>query len=281
MGDVAVHGVGIGLRREHYAEILGCTRALDFLEIVPENFVARGGRPLAVLDACAQRWPIAAHGVSVSLGGPDPFDAEYLGGLRALLDRCRVTAYTDHLCYAAAGGTSYYDLLPLPFSAAAATHAAARIRECQDRLQRPVAVENISYYATMPGSTSDEGDFVREVVERADCGLLLDVNNVYVNAVNADRDPFEMLWALPTERAVRIHLAGHVREGVRLVDNHGTAVDPTVWAMYRAVIERHGAIPTLLEWDTDVPSLDRVLDEADLARAILADVALALAQEVA
>lgn len=281
MGDVAVYGVGIGLRREHYGEILGCTRALDFLEIVPENFVGRGGRPLAVLEACAQRWPIAAHGVSASLGGPDPFDAEYLEGLRALLDRCRVTAYTDHLCYAAIGGTSYYDLLPLPFSTAAATHAATRIRECQDRLQRPVAIENISYYAAMPGSTSDEGAFVREVVERADCGLLLDVNNVYVNAINADRDPFEMLWALPTERAVRIHLAGHVREGVRLIDNHGTAVDPTVWAMYRAVIERHGAIPTLLEWDTDVPSLDRVLDEADLARAIVTEVAAAPAQEVA
>jgi uncharacterized protein len=277
MGDAVLQGVGIGLRREHYGEILECTRVVDFLEIVPENFVAHGGRPLAVLHACAERWPIAAHGVSVSLGGADAFDAAYMRGLRALLDRCGTTQYSDHLCYAAIDGVAYYDLLPLPFSTAAARHAAARIREAEDLLQRPIAIENISYYATMPGSAQDEGAFVREVVERAQCDLLLDVNNVYVNAINHGCDPFEMLWALPTERAVRIHLAGHIREGVRLLDNHGAAVDPTVWSMYRAVIQRHGPIPTLLEWDTNIPSLDRVLDEADLARTILR----AQAQEVA
>jgi uncharacterized protein len=269
MSSAAVTGVGIGLRREHYGEILDCARPLDFLEIVPENFVGRGGRPLALLRACAERWPIAAHGVSMSLGGPDAFDQEYVVGLGGLLDACGTGRYTDHLCYAAIDGVAYHDLLPLPFTSAAARHAAARISELRDRLGRPVAVENISYYAVMPGSEKDEADFVREVIERADCELLLDVNNVYVNAINHGCDPFEMLWSLPTERAVQIHLAGHIREGERLLDNHGEAVCDPVWAMYRAVIERHGAIPTLIEWDTHIPPLGRVLDEADAARAIL------------
>ncbi len=279
MQNAGIAGVGIGLRREHYGEILQCTRPLDFLEIVPENFVGRGGAPLSLLRRCAERWPIAAHGVSVSPGGGDAFDGDYLAGLGALLGECGVERYTDHLCYAAIGGVAYYDLLPLPFCTAAARHTAARIVELGDRLQRPIAVENISFYATMPGSVQDEGDFVREVIERADCGLLLDVNNVYVNAVNHGCDPLEMLWALPTERAVHIHLAGHIREGERLLDNHGAAVGDPVWALYRAVMGRHGPIPTLVEWDTAIPALDRVLDEADKARAILQ--ACALQREVA
>ncbi len=268
MGKHTVHGVGIGLRREHYGEILQCSRTIDFLEIIPENFVRHGGRPLEMLRQCAERWAIAAHGVSMSLGGRDDLDEGYATGLAQLLDVCGSERYTDHLCYAAIDGVSYFDLLPLPFSTASARHAAGRITQVRDRLRRPIAVENISYYATMPGSSQAEGAFIHEVVERADCGLLLDVNNVYVNAINHDRDPFEMLWELPTERAVQIHLAGHVREGVRLIDNHGAAVNDTVWAMYRAVIERHGPIATLLEWDTNIPALDRVLDEADKARAI-------------
>ncbi|MFO0635340.1 MAG: DUF692 domain-containing protein [Nannocystaceae bacterium] len=263
-----ITGVGIGLRREHYGEILQCARALDFLEIVPENYLDRGGWPLQVLDGCAQRWPIAVHGVSMSIGGPDAYDPRHLGALRGLLERVGATRYTDHLCYATLGGVAFFDLLPLPWTSAAARHCAERILRLQDALGCAVAVENITDYARMPGATLDEGAFVHEVVERADCGLLLDVANVYVNACNHREDPFALLAALPLARAVQIHLAGSVVEDGRRIDNHGTAVPEPVWAMYRSVIERVGAVPTLIEWDNAIPTLDRVLDEADRARAI-------------
>ncbi|MBC8072485.1 MAG: DUF692 domain-containing protein [Deltaproteobacteria bacterium] len=265
-----LHGVGIGLRREHYDVIGTCTRGIDFLEIIPENFVGHGGYPRRVLRECAQRWPIAVHGVSASVGGPDPFDLEYLAGLRSLLDELGAAVYSDHLCYAAIDGVSFFDLLPLPFSSSTARHAAARIRELQDRLERRIAVENIAYYATMPGTTVSEGAFITEVLERADCGLLLDLNNVYVNARNHRRDPFECLHALPLARTLQIHLAGFCAEGERLIDDHGAAVDDSVWELYRSVIAQLGPVPTLIEWDNAIPALDRLLDEADRARAIQA-----------
>jgi uncharacterized protein (UPF0276 family) len=261
-------GVGIGLRREHFAALPTCEHAIGLLEIVPENFVGHGGRARAVLRACAERWPIAAHGVSLSLGGPDPIDHAYVRGLKTLLDELAVPLYTDHLCYASIGGISFHDLLPLPFSGEAVMHTARRIRELADALERPVAVENISYYATMPGSELDEGDFVRAVVEEADCGLLLDVNNAYVNARNHGLDPEAVLFALPLERTVHVHLAGHCPEDGRLVDDHGAPVDDAVWSLYGAVLARIGPRPTIVEWDTKIPPLARVLAEADRARAL-------------
>lgn len=263
-----IAGVGIGLRREHYAELLACERQLDFLEITPENYVGHGGWPRQVLRSCAERWPIATHGVSMSPGGPDPLEPGAIASLRALMDEVGSHTYSDHLCYASIAGTAFYDLLPLPWCTAAAKHTAARVRELQDRLQRPLALENISYYAVMPGSVDDEGAFVREVIERAGCGLLLDVANVFVNASNFGRDPFELLHALPLEHAVQVHLAGSVLEDGRRIDNHGAPVHDTVWRMYEAVIARCGALPTLVEWDNAIPPLARVLDEADRARAI-------------
>jgi uncharacterized protein (UPF0276 family) len=226
-----------------------------------------------VLRACAERWPIAVHGVSLSLGGPDRLDHAYLVVLKALLDEFAVPLYTDHLCYASIGGISFHDLLPLPFSGEAVMHTARRIREVADALERPVAVENISYYATMPGSELDEGAFVRAVVEEADCGLLLDVNNAYVNAVNHDRDPQAVLLELPLDRTVHIHLAGHCPEDGRLVDDHGAPVDDAVWSLYRSALARTGPRPTIVEWDTKIPPLARVLDEADRARAIARELA--------
>jgi hypothetical protein len=225
-----------------------------------------------MLLAARERWPMLAHGVSVSLGGPDRLHGEYLAGLRQLLDEIDAPFYTDHLCYGAIHGTVFHDLLPLPFTEEAVRHTAARIRELADRLERPVAVENISYYAVMPGSTMTEGQFVTAVCEEADCGLLFDVNNVYVNAINHGHDPFASMWALPLQRAWQIHLAGHIEEGPRLLDTHGSPVADTVWAMYRAALQELGPIPTLLEWDTQIPPLGRVLDEADKARAIHAEV---------
>ncbi|MEM7151350.1 MAG: DUF692 domain-containing protein [Myxococcota bacterium] len=266
-------GVGIGLRREHFAAIGGCDRALDWLEIIPENYVGRGGLVRRNLAQCRERWPVVAHGVSLSLGGPDPLDLEYVAGLKQLLDELEAPFYTDHLCYATIGGRNFYDLLPLPFSEEAVVHCAGRIRELADRLERPVGVENISYYAEMPGGSLSEGEFVSAVVTEAGCGLLLDVNNVYVNARNHDEDPVAALESLPLDAALQVHLAGHIEEGGRLLDNHGAPVLDEVWSLYRHALSKTGPVPTLIEWDTDIPPLDRVLDEADRARELWTEVA--------
>jgi uncharacterized protein len=269
--DRPLRGAGIGLRRRHFADIGLVARELDFVEIIPENYVGKGGHALRVLDACVERWPVLAHGVSMSIAGPDPLDHHWLRGLKRLLDRIGAPFYTDHLCFATVFGQATFDLIPPPFSDDAVEHCASRLRELADALERPVAVENISYYATMPGSSMAEAEFVRAVVEQADCLLLLDVNNVYVNAQNHGQDPDAALAALPLERACQIHLAGHRIEGPRLLDDHGAPVCDPVWELYRAALRRCGPIPTLIEWDTNIPALDRVLDEADRARAIQAE----------
>lgn len=262
-----VEGVGIGLRKPHFAALSTCARRLDWLEFVPENFVGVGGPSRRALDRCRERWGLAAHGVSIDVGGPDELDEGYLAALKGLLDALDVPYYTDHLCYASIGGTFFHDLLPLPFTDEAVRHVAWRTRAVADRLARPVALENISTYARMPGTMS-EGAFVTAVLEEADAGLLLDVNNVYVNAINHGEDPEASLLALPLHRTRQIHLAGHVREGPRLLDHHGSAVCDAVWGLFALALRHTGPVPVLLEWDTDIPPLDRVLDEADRARAI-------------
>jgi uncharacterized protein len=264
----APHGVGIGLRREHFGAIEACERRVDWLEIIPENYVDQGGLVQRNLARCRERWPVIAHGVSLSLGGPDPLPEPYVTGLRRLLDELQAPFYTDHLCYATIDGVNFYDLLPLPFTEEAVRHTAVRIRELADRLERPVAVENITYYAVMPGGRMSEGEFVSAVVEEAGCGLLLDVNNVYVNAMNHGEDPLAVLEALPLHRTLQIHIAGHVEEGGRLLDTHGRPLADPVWRLYEQALARVGPVPTLLEWDTDIPALDRVLDETDRARAV-------------
>lgn len=266
MPDRAPHGVGIGLRREHFAAIERCERELDWLEIIPENYVGHGGLGRRNLARCRERWPVVAHGVSLSLGGPDPLPGPYVAGLRRLLDELQAPFYTDHLCYARIDDLDFYDLLPLPFTEEAVRHTARRVRELADRLERPVAVENISYYAVMPGGSMSEGQFVTAVVEEAGCGLLLDVNNVYVNARNHGHEPLAVLDALPLHRTLQIHIAGHVEESGRLLDTHGRPLVDPVWRLYEDALARVGPVPTLLEWDTDIPALDRVLDEADRAR---------------
>lgn len=261
-------GIGIGLRHPHFDQILEAGEAIDWLEIVPENFVGVGGRARRVLDACRERWPIVAHGVSLSLGGPDALDRVYLQQLRGLLDHIRSPYYTDHACWATAGGVNFYDLLPLPFSEEAGEHIAARTRAASEILERPIALENISYYATMPGSRASEGEFLRTVVDAADCELLLDVNNVYVNARNHGRDPLEVLRELPLDRARQIHVAGFKDEGDRLLDDHGSPVSAPVWDLLAEALPLTGPIPVLIEWDTNIPPLDEVLAQAARAREI-------------
>ncbi|WP_434389225.1 MNIO family bufferin maturase [Melittangium boletus] len=265
-------GVGIGLRREFYTLLPETRRALDWVEIIPENFLTLGGRPQATLDACRERWPLLPHGVALNVGGPDSLDEDYLAGLQALVERVDAPFFSDHLCYARLGGAYLYDLLPLPFSEEAVEHVVPRVREVQARVGRPFLLENPSYYAHMPGGTLAEADFLRHVVEQADCGLLLDVNNVYVNACNHGYDPRAFVDALPLERVGQLHLAGHERLPEVLLDTHGAPVCDEVWSLYQYVLERTGPVSTLIEWDAHIPSLDAVLDEADRARALMARV---------
>ncbi|WP_342374931.1 DUF692 domain-containing protein [Myxococcus stipitatus] len=262
-------GAGVGLRRSFYEELPRTERALDWVEIIPENFLSLGGRSHRALEACRERWPVLPHGVGLDIGGPDALDVDYVTGLAALVKHVDAPFFSDHLCYSRLDGVYLHDLLPLPFSEAVVEHVVPRVREVMARVGRPFLLENPSYYANMPGGTLSEADFLRHVVEEADCGLLLDVNNVYVNARNHGYDARAFVDALPLERVVQIHLAGHTTYPDVIIDTHGDRVCDDVWSLYRYVLERTGPVSTLIEWDQDIPSMAAVLDEADLARKVL------------
>lgn len=267
---VALKGVGIGLRREHHADILQTDRQVDWLEVITENFIDHGGHSIRLLDEVRERWPIGLHGVSMSFGGPDPLDDAYLSHIKALCDRLGAEEYSDHLCFSGAHGVFFADLLPLPQTHEAVAHVAERIRYVQRAIDRPVMIENISYYAEIPGSEMGHSEFVSRICEEADCGLLLDCNNVFVNSFNHGGDPLERMLALPLDRVGRIHLAGHKYKGEppMAIDNHGSPVPDPVWDLYDAALAKTGQVPTLIEWDLEIPDLDRVLDERDKAAVI-------------
>lgn len=264
-------GAGIGLRQPHVEALLGTARALDWLEVIPENYMRFGGKARRALRDCRARWPIAPHGVALNVGGLDPLDDEYLADLRRLCDELDPPWFSDHLCYCRIDGVYLHDLLPLPFNDEAVAHVVPRVREARERVGRPFLLENATYYEVMPGSTLDEATFIRRVVEEADCGLLLDVNNVYVNAKNHGYDPVAFLDALPLERVAQVHLAGHeVRPDV-IIDTHGAPVADPVWTLYEQLLERTGPVTTLIEWDHHLPGdVNVLLDEADRARERLA-----------
>lgn len=268
--------MGIGLRRQHFDSIVETSRRIDWLEITPENFIDYGGFPAALLGRCAERWPVVSHGVSLSIGGPDPIDQAFLDRLNRLLSRLEAAWWSEHLCFASAKGFALHDLLPLPFNEEAVAHTVGRVKEAQARVERPLLLENITYYAEMPGASMSEADFIRRVLDQSGAGLLLDVSNVYVNAHNHGRDPLAALRALPLDRVAEIHLAGHSRapppfDGI-LYDTHGAPVADPVWDLYREALRLCGPVPTLIERDKRIPELDVVLDEADRARAIMAEV---------
>jgi uncharacterized protein len=266
-------GAGIGLRRSFYDTLPGTSRDLDWVEIIPENFLTLGGRSQRALEACAERWTVLPHGVGLNVGGPDPLDEDYVARLAALVNRVDAPFFSDHLSYSRLNGVYLHDLLPLPFNEEAVEHVVLRVREVMKRVGRPFLLENPSYYARMPGGTLSEADFLRHVSEQADCGLLLDVNNVYVNAQNHGYAPRAFVDALPLERVVQIHLAGHERFPEAIIDTHGGPVCDEVWSLYRYVLERTGPVSTLIEWDQSIPSMEAVLDQADLARGLLREVA--------
>jgi uncharacterized protein (UPF0276 family) len=270
-----VHGIGVGLRHEFAAALAATTRAVDFIEIVPESWLRPQQRGL--LDPCVERWPVAPHSTHLSIGGPDPIDPAFVAAIRAVVRRVDAPFYSDHVCYSSVGGLATGELLPLPFSAEAIEHVVARIAATKPALDVPLVLENPTYYAVMPGSTLDEATFLNAILAEGDCGMLLDVNNVYVNARNHGYDPYAFIDRMPMPRVRQLHLAGHRHDRATdtLVDNHGSAVIDEVWALYRYTLARAGRlVPTIIEWDNDVPALDVVLDEVDRARA---EAAVALA----
>lgn len=262
---------GIGLRPPHYREMLARRPSLAFLEVHSENYFGAGGPPHHYLEQLRRDYPLSLHGVGLSLGSVDPLDPTHLTKLKQLAERYQPALISDHLCWTSAGGTHAHDLLPLPFTRAMAKHVARRILAAQDALGRRLLVENASSYVAFAESDMSEWEFVNEVVTEADCLLLLDVNNVYVNAVNHGFDARDYLAAMPAARVAEIHLAGFDTDARAqcLVDTHGKPVHEPVWALYRETVRRIGPRPTLIEWDADIPPLDVLLDEAAKANAIL------------
>lgn len=251
-------GLGLGLRTTHFGHILDQWPHVDWFEIVSENFMDTGGRPLYILDQIAERYPIAMHGVSLSIGSTDPIDFEYLGKLKQLAKRVNAVWLGDHVCWTGVNGLNGHDLFPIPYNEESLEHMIERIRVVQDFLERPLILENPSTYLTFTDSTMAEETFLKQMAESSDCGLLLDVNNVYVTCRNHDLDPWEYLQAIPYDRVVQIHLAGHSDNGTHCIDTHDGKVIDAVWALYGEVIKRMGNCATLLEWDADIPPFEEV-----------------------
>jgi uncharacterized protein (UPF0276 family) len=257
---------GFGLRVPHYAELLRRGANADFVEAVSENFMGRGGRAYDVLERVRADTPVALHGVSLSIGGLDPLNPSYLRELRELATRISALSVSDHLCFGTFGGHYAHDLWPLPYTEEALLHVVERVQRVQDSLGRQLLLENVSSYVEYRASTLTEWDFISEVVTRADAGILLDVNNVFVSAANHGFSALQYLRGVPVERVHQIHLAGHSQAAGYLLDDHGSPVAEPVWLLYEHALDRFGAVPTIIEWDERVPELEQLEAEADRAR---------------
>lgn len=268
-----LHGIGLGLRPEHYAALADGEPPVDWLEIISENYLVDGGRPLHWLDRFAERYPLAMHGVSLSIGGSDPLDRDYLRRLAALVRRVRPRLVSDHLCWTGVGGVNLHDLLPLPHTEEAVRHVAQRVGIVQDLLGMPIALENVSSYLRADGEPLSEWQFIAAIVAESGCGLLLDVNNVYVNSRNHGVDPRAFIDGLPRGCVRQIHLAGH-SEGPPgsglLIDTHDAPVCEAVWDLYAYALDRFGEVPAMIERDDHIPPLAELLVELGRARRIAA-----------
>jgi len=256
------YGIGIGLRVPHYQHILSRKPATDWFEIISENFMVDGGRPLHVLDQILEQYRVVQHGVAMYLGSTDPLDRDHLRKIKRLVKRTNTPWLSDHLCWGSVDGRSTHDLLPLPYTFAAAGHVAQRIREVRDYLEIPILVENVSSYAEFHASEMSEWEFLSEVVEKADAGILLDVNNIYVSSQNHNFNPYDYLNNIPHHRVGQFHIAGHSRFEKYILDTHDHPVLDPVWKMYAHAINLTGPTATLLEWDDRIPSFDEVHREA-------------------
>lgn len=262
-------GFGLGLRTSHYAEILAATPArtgIDWFEILSENYMTGGGKPLAMLDLIRRDYPVAMHGVSMSIGTPEGPSDDYLRALKALADRVQPLWISDHLCWTGTHGRNMHDLFPLPYTDEAIGIVVRNLRRVQDYLERPVLLENVSSYVSFNSDTFKEWDFVAAVAERSDSLILLDVNNVYVSSVNHGFDAQDYLRAMPAARVRQIHLAGHSMQGDSIIDTHDQAVADPVWALYADALRRFGPVATMIERDDNIPPLAELSAELRRAR---------------
>ncbi len=259
-------GLGVGLRTVHYAHILQEWPAVDWFEIISENYIDSQGRPREVLGRIAERYPVVMHGVSLSIGSTDPLDLDYLRKLKALAQQIHPAWISDHVCWTGVAGQNTHDLLPLPLTEATLRHVVERIRTVQDVLERRLVLENPSTYVGFTGSTLSEGEFISRMAVDADCGLLLDVNNVHVSATNHEFNPVDFIRGLPVERIVQFHVAGHTDLGTHIIDTHDHPVIDPVWELYRLAHQLTGGVATLLEWDANIPPFPVVHAEVLKAR---------------
>jgi uncharacterized protein (UPF0276 family) len=270
--NTALQGFGLGLRTEHYRDFCSDDRALarrvDWLEVISENYMVPGGKPLHHLDRIRRDHPMAMHGVSMSIGSTDPLNAGYLRDLKALAQRIEPAWVSDHLCWTGVDHHNLHDLMPMPYTEAALRHLVPRVRQVQDVLSRRLVLENVSSYVSFAADEMSEWEFIGELLQRADCELLLDVNNVHVSSVNHGFDARRFIDAMPRERVRQIHLAGHEDHGSYLIDTHDHPVCAAVWELYGYTVQRLGHVPAMIERDDHIPPLAELVAELDQARAV-------------
>lgn len=272
MNKPANLGFGLGLRPQHYKEILDSNPSVDWFEVISENYMVPGGQPLRMLDAVRERYPVVMHGVSLSIASTAPLDLDYLSSLKTLAKRVNPKWISDHLCWTGVHGVNLHDLFPVPYTEEALQHVVSRISQVQDYLGTRIAIENVSSYITYESSEMEEWDFVAEVAKRADCWLLLDVNNVFVSGFNHDFSTHAFIESIPTDRVVQFHLAGHSEGEQHLIDTHDQPVCEEVWKLYERALKKFGPVTTMIERDDNIPPLAELVEELNRARAISASV---------
>lgn len=263
---------GLGLRTQHYNDFLNTKQPVDWLEVISDNYMVNGGKPLAMLDRIRADYPVTMHGVSMSLGSVNGLDQEYLKNLKALEQRIQPMWVSDHLCWGGVHGRKLHDLMPLPFTQEALEVVSRNIRHAQDFLQRPLVIENVSSYVEFKDSEMTEWAFLTEICNQTGCQLLLDINNIYVSAFNHGFSPFEFVDGVPKEHIRQFHLAGHQDNGDHLIDTHDHPVCTGVWELYEYALNRFGAVPTMIERDDNIPPLSELLEELETAKAIASKV---------
>lgn len=261
-------GYGLGLRKEHYEDVLASRPKVDWFEIISENYMVDGGKPLDYLTRIREHYPMVMHGVSMSMGSTAPLDFDYLKQLKTLINRVEPAWFSDHLCWTGVDGVNLHDLMPMPYTEEAIQHVADRISQVQDYIGQQMLVENVSSYVSYNDSQMSEWEFLREVAERADCLILLDINNIYVSAYNHNFDPYEYLTAIPSERVYQFHLAGHTHEKNLIIDTHDHPIADPVFELYDKAVQHFGRVSTMIERDDNIPPLPELLAELDQVRNI-------------
>lgn len=261
-------GYGLGLRKEHYDTVLAERPKVDWFEIISENYMVEGGKPLDYLTRIREHYPMVMHGVSMSIGSTEPLNFDYLKQLKALIKRVEPAWFSDHLCWTGVNGINLHDLMPLPYTEEAVQHVADRVSRVQDYMGRQMLLENVSSYVSYSDSTMSEWEFLRAVAERADCLILLDINNIYVSAFNHNFDPYTYLKAIPSERVYQFHLAGHTHENNLIIDTHDHPIADPVFELYDAAVQHFGRVSTMIERDDNIPPLPELLDELEQVRRI-------------